>query len=153
MPSPEQTKWGGTNGKWGGTKNLLIKTTITATIMRNFKKRPAAFLSSFRLRTIIAWKIYLQQWMLPDVQLGFCLERWTKSKFFCTKTAYDLDPVLNKLMQLMRVTKVHSHQRFTDRGWRPGGKVPSRWAILRQKNSNFNAILIIFRTFWSRMNN
>ena len=54
----------------------------TATIMRNFKIRPAAFLSSFRLRPIVAWKIYLQQWMLPDVQPKFLQEGWTKSNCF-----------------------------------------------------------------------
>ena len=49
--------------------------------------------------------------------------------------------MLNKLVQLRRVTD--------------GGLVaPCRWAIfviLQQENSDFNGILIKFRTFWSHM--
>ena len=59
----------------GGTKicvQKLLFRSCTATILCNFKIRPAAFLSSFRRRPLIARKIYPQQWMLPDVQLGFC---------------------------------------------------------------------------------
>ena len=67
-------------------------------------KRPAAFLSLLLLRPPSAWKIYLQQWMLPDMQSGFCLEVFTKSKFFGQKLS-DLGSVQNKLMQLKRVTR------------------------------------------------
>ena len=41
--------------------------------------------------------------MLPDTQPGFCLEGWTKSKFFAQKLS-DLGFVLTKPMQLKRVT-------------------------------------------------
>ena len=88
--SPEQPKWEGTSQKWGALKFAYKNwfQILYGTIMRNFKIRPPTFLSSFRLWPIIAWKIYLQQWMLPDVRPGFCWERLTKCKFFYTKTAW-----------------------------------------------------------------
>ena len=73
----------------GGGLNKLnfctwkLNRSCTAINIRNFcnsvfmsKKRrpirPAAFLSLFRLWPTTAWKIYLQQRMLPDTQPGFC---------------------------------------------------------------------------------
>ena len=44
-------------------------------------------------------------------------------------------------------------ERVTDRGL--GTEPPNYWAmfeILQHKNSNFNGILITFRTFWSGIN-
>ena len=77
-------------------------------VFRSKKKRPgrpAAFLSLFRLRPTITWKIYQLKRMLPDTQPEFCWEGWTseRSKFFAPKLS-DLGSVQNKLMQLQRVT-------------------------------------------------
>ena len=66
--------------------------------------------------------------MLPDVQSGFCSKRWTINNLFCTKTAR-FSPVLNKLMQLKRVTDRHSHLIFRDWCGGHGGGAPSHWAI------------------------
>ena len=55
--------------------------------------------------------------MLPDMQSGFCLEVFTKSKFFGQKLP-DLGSVQNKLMQLKRVT------RSVARGGGGGGSSP-----------------------------
>ena len=41
--------------------------------------------------------------MLPETQQGYCEEEQTKRKFFAQKLS-DLGSVLNKLMQLKRVT-------------------------------------------------
>ena len=41
--------------------------------------------------------------MLPDTQPGFCQKERTKGKFFAQKLS-DLGSMLNKLMQLKRVT-------------------------------------------------
>ena len=64
-----------------------------------------------------------------------------QSKLFAQNLP-DLAPVLNKLMQLKRVTKYL----MTVDG-RPSGGAPSSCAILQQKYSNSNAILITFRSF------
>ena len=87
---------GGTKINWTfAYKNWssdLVRLQICATLKVLYSKlknsiyiRPAAFLSWFRLRPIIAWKIYLQQWILPKTQQGLCLEGWIKSKFLLRK--------------------------------------------------------------------
>ena len=81
----------------------VILTILYSCLKKEIPIRPAAFLSLFRLRPTTAWKIYLQQWMLLDTQPGFCWEGLTKSKFFAQKLS-DLGSVLDKLMQLKRVT-------------------------------------------------
>ena len=77
--------------------------------------------------------------MRPKAQPGLFLEggATTKSKFLHKKLS-NLGPVLNKLMQLKRISK------------RPGGRVPSRWAnfvILRQQT----AILTPFHSLFARL--
>ena len=75
--------------------------------------------------------------MPPVAQTGFCLERGglnQKWMFFVRKLS-NLGPVLNKPMQLKRVTE--------------GAEPPAAgWFLaIFGKNSNFNAISITFRTF------
>ena len=58
---------------------------------------------------------------------------------FLAQNLCNLGFVLNKLMQLERVTD-----------WGLGGGAPNHWAmfvILQHKSSDFNGILIIFSTF------
>ena len=81
--------------------------------------------------------------MQPDAQPWFWYKREglePKVYFFCTEIV-KFRPLLNKLMQLKRVT---------DEGL--GGGAPRRWAIfvfLRQKIAilSFKPILVTFRTF------
>ena len=76
--------------------------------------------------------------MLPNAQPGFCPPRGEAKIIFAQKLS-NLGLLLNKLMQFERVT---------DRGL--GTEPPNYWAvfeILQHKNSNFNGILITFRTF------
>ena len=75
--------------------------------------------------------------MLPNAQPGFCYRG--EAKIIFAQKLSNLSLLLNKLMQLERVT---------DRGL--GTEPPNYWAmfeILQHKNSNFNGILIAFRTF------
>ena len=106
--------------------------------------------SLFRLRPTTAWKIYLQQWMLPDTQPGFCWEGWAKSNFFAQKWS-DLGSVLNKLMQqLERVTNGGVIIKYIVTVYGGLGRAHSRLAIfviLQLKRSNFYVSLIAFRTF------
>ena len=75
--------------------------------------------------------------MLPNAQPGFC--KRGEAKIIFEQKLSNLGLLLNKLMQLERVT---------DRGL--GTEPPNHWAmfeILQHKNSDFNGILITFRTF------
>ena len=75
-----------------------------------------------------------------------------KQKFvaFFAQKLHDLASVLNKLIQLKRITDGHGQWIFSDCERGPGGGTSSRliiFAIFLQKNRDFGAILITFRTF------
>ena len=95
VPSPEQTNWGGTSRKWGGTLKytelFVYRNWYSDLVLQQLcailKWGQQRFFISFRLKPIIALKIYIQQWMLLDVQPEFCYLGWTQSKFICQKIA------------------------------------------------------------------
>ena len=69
--------------------------------MRNFKTRPAAFLTSFRLQPIIKLKnLSAAVNAIPDVQPWFYKEGVNQKLFIFAPKLPDLSPVLNELMQL-----------------------------------------------------
>ena len=89
-------------------KNWYFKATIFYSSLKNETYKPGSDYSlvSYAARTI-AWKISQQERMPPVAQTGFCLERGglnQKWMFFAQKLS-NLGPVLNKPMQLKRVTE------------------------------------------------
>ena len=109
VPSPVQTKRGGTIQKWGGTK-IWIKNWFSDFVRLQlcaiFKIRPPSFLTSFRLRPIIAWKSIYCSDCYQTYNQDFAKKG--KPKKFFTQKLPNLAPVLNKLMQLKRVTDEQS---------------------------------------------
>ena len=92
--------------------------------------------------------------MLSDVQPRFCLEGWTKSKFFCTKTAW-FNPraeQINAIQACRRRDIVTKYLVAVNGAW---GRALAAGQFLWFSSKKI-AILtpkITFRPFWSQMNN
>ena len=103
MPSPEQTKWRATSQKWGALK-FAYKNWSSYFVRLQLC---AISISSFHLRPIIAWKIYLHQWSHQTYNQDFTKRGKPKTFFFFAQELPDLAPMLNKMMQLKHVTNGH----------------------------------------------
>ena len=117
--------------------------------MRNFKLGPAAFLSSFRLRPIVAWKIYFTAVNATRRANRILLRGVNQKQSFFAQKLPDLAPVLNKLIQLKRVTNgtVTKHLVTVNKGLGADPPCATQFLQFCSKKSHFNAILIIFRIF------